>query len=202
MPSPGAAASAAGRTDSAHGAGLPKTLSVGIGCRSNSTAADIEAAVRAALGTHPFAGIVNVATIDSKAHEAGLLEFCARHALPLQLFTREQIAAIPVTSPSAAAHAHLGVDGVCEPCALLAASHAASTANTAIAANTANAASVANTGCAADPATPASHALLLVRKTVHAGITVAIACASDAPHADAAPQSSAAHPAPPNQDPR
>ncbi|WP_425606072.1 uroporphyrinogen-III C-methyltransferase [Paraburkholderia sejongensis] len=196
IPLPGSATSAAGRTDSAQRAGLTKTLSVGIGCRSHSTAADIEAAVRAALGTHPFARIAGVATIGSKADEAGLLEFCARHALPLQLFTREQIAAIPVTSPSAAAHAHLGVDGVCEPCALLAASHAVASAN---AANTAN---VANTANAANPATPASHALLLVPKTVHAGITVAIARASNAPHADAAPQSSATRPAPPNQDPR
>jgi len=130
------------------------TLSVGIGCRLHTPAADIEAAVRAALGPYAFEQIGAVATIDIKANEAGLLDFCSRHALPLQLFTREQIAAVPLDSPSAAARAHLGVDGVCEACALLAAQ-------------------------TLDPATASRRARLVVRKTVHAGVTVAIASSGD-----------------------
>ncbi|WP_320407311.1 cobalamin biosynthesis protein [Paraburkholderia atlantica] len=150
-----------------------KTLSVGIGCRLHSNAADIEAAVRAALGSNAFEQIGTLATIDTKANEAGLLEFCSRHQLPLQLFSREQIAAAPVASPSAAARAHLGVDGVCEPCALLAAA-------------------------AANSATIAQNARLLVRKTTLAGITVAIAAANDTAPGDVPP----VHPAPQHQDPR
>ncbi|WP_144137441.1 cobalamin biosynthesis protein [Paraburkholderia sp. BCC1884] len=123
-------------------------LSVGIGCRLHTTADQIEAAVHDALGSCTFDAIGVVASIDSKAQEAGLLEFCARHALRLQFFSRAQIATVSVSHPSAAASAHLGVDGVCEPCALLAASEAASTAST---------------------------ARLVVPKTVHAGVTVAIA---------------------------
>ncbi|EDZ98225.1 uroporphyrin-III C-methyltransferase [Burkholderia sp. H160] len=146
-----------------------KTLSVGIGCRLHSDAADIETAVRAALGSNDFEQIRTIATIDTKANEAGLLEFCSRHQLPLQLFSREQIAAVPVASPSLAAHAQLGVDGVCEPCALLAAA-------------------------APNSATTAQIACLVVRKTAHAGVTVAIAAANHA-----APES---HPAPQDQDPR
>ena len=131
-----------------------KTLSVGIGCRLHSPAAHIEAAVRAALGSCAFDQIRAVASIDTKADEAGLLEFCARYALPLQFFSLEQIAATSVAKPSAAVRAHLGVDGVCEPCALLAASAE-------LAANATH------------------HARLIVHKTVHAGVTVAItsACA-------------------------
>jgi cobalamin biosynthesis protein CbiG len=134
-----------------------KTLSVGIGCRAHSSAEQIDAAVRAALGAHAFDEIGTVASIDSKAHEAGLLEFCARHALRLTFFSRERIAAMPVAKPSAAAHEHLGVDGVCEPCALLAATD----------------------GLGESAKSAAPRARLLVRKTVHAGVTVAIASTTD-----------------------
>ncbi len=126
-------------------------LSVGIGCRLHSSAEQIEAAVRAALGTYRIDQIRVVASIDSKSREAGLLDFCTRHALPLAFFSREQIAAVPVETYSAAAKNHLGVDGVCEPCALLAA--------------------------AGEPT--ASRARLTVRKTIHAGVTVAIATSTD-----------------------
>ena len=123
-----------------------KTLSVGIGCRRHTSADEIETAVRAALGSHAFEEIATVASIETKADERGLLEFCARHALPLKLFSRGQIAAIGVEGASAAAREHLGVDGVCEPCALLGA-----------------------------PVARTAH--LIARKTVYAGVTVAIASA-------------------------
>ncbi|RKR38738.1 cobalamin biosynthesis protein [Paraburkholderia sp. BL17N1] len=134
-----------------------KTLSVGIGCRLHSSAEQIEAAVRGALGAHSFDEIRTVASLDIKAHEVGLLEFCASHALPLTLFSLEQIAAMHVAVPSAAAREHLGVDGVCEPCALLGA-----TADVAA-------------GLGESVIGHAPRATLLVRKTVYAGVTVAIA---------------------------
>ena len=134
-----------------------KTLSVGIGCRRHTSAEEIEAAVRAALGSQAFEHIATVASIETKAQESGLLAFCARHALPLKLFTREQIAAVHLAEPSAASREHLGVDGVCEPCALLGASlHA-------------------KARCAA------GIPRLVARKCVHAGVTVAIASTDPAP---------------------
>ncbi|MFL9947859.1 cobalamin biosynthesis protein [Paraburkholderia agricolaris] len=132
-----------------------KTLSIGIGCRLHSSAEQIEAAVRATLRSHTFGEIAAIASVDTKAHEAGLLEFCTRHALPLKLFSRAQIAAISVDDPSAAVREHLGIDGVCEPCALLAAAGAFDVAD-------------------------AHNARLLVRKTVHGGVTVAIASSGSA----------------------
>ncbi|MFM0609423.1 cobalamin biosynthesis protein [Paraburkholderia sediminicola] len=158
-----------------------KTLTVGIGCRLHSPAEEIEAAVRATLRSHTFDEISTVASIDTKAHEAGLLEFCARHALPLMLFSRAQIAAIAVDDPSAAAREHLGIDGVCEPCALLAAAAESEAASAPGAAHASTFASVASAESAAPIASPASIALsaanarLLVRKTIHNGVTVAIA---------------------------
>ncbi|ACC72323.1 cobalamin biosynthesis protein [Paraburkholderia phymatum] len=97
-------------------------LIVGIGCRRGVSAEQIEAAVRDALGgTLPFDALGAVATVDMKAGEPGLVAFCARHALPLRTFTREQIAALDArTNASHAVREHMGVDGVCEPCALLA----------------------------------------------------------------------------------
>jgi cobalamin biosynthesis protein CbiG len=155
-----------------------KTLTIGIGCRLHSSAEQIEAAVRATLGSHAFNEISAIASVDIKAHEAGLLEFCARHALRLKLFSREQIAAISVEDPSSAAREHLGIDGVCEPCALLAAAaetDAASAPGAPHASTSALVASVAPVASAASftPNTP--NARLLVRKTIHDGVTVAIA---------------------------
>ena len=153
-----------------------KTLTIGIGCRLHSSAEQIEAAVRATLGSHAFDEISVIASVDIKAHEAGLLEFCARHALPLKLFSREQIAAISVDDRSQAARKHLGIDGVCEPCALLAAAAETDAASAAAAAHaSASAASISPVASAASitPNTPSAR--LLVRKTIHDGVTVAIA---------------------------
>ncbi|MEM5329681.1 cobalamin biosynthesis protein [Paraburkholderia sp. JHI2823] len=97
-------------------------LVVGIGCRRGVTLAQVEAAVRAALGEWPLERVTAVATLDAKAGESALQAFCAAHALPLCAYTREQIAATCTQAPPcAAAQARYGVDGVCEPCARLAA---------------------------------------------------------------------------------
>ncbi len=98
------------------------SLALGIGCRRGVTLAQVDAAVRAALGAWPLESVTSVATLDVKAGEPALQAFCGAHALPLYTFTREQIAATPtIAPPSAAAQAQFGVDGVCEPCARLAA---------------------------------------------------------------------------------
>ncbi|MDE1182536.1 cobalamin biosynthesis protein [Paraburkholderia sp.] len=103
-----------------------KTLVVGIGCRRGVSADEIDAAVRAALGTHSLDAVLAIATLDTKAAEPGLHAFCACHDFPLRTFSREQITALmsgPIAglSHSVAACEHAGVAGVCEPCALLAA---------------------------------------------------------------------------------
>jgi len=100
-----------------------KSLVLGIGCRRGASCAQIEAAVQLALGNqYTLAQIREVASVDVKADEAGLLEFCRHHQLPLRIFSRIQLAARPwTTKPSAWVQENLGLDGVCEPCALLAA---------------------------------------------------------------------------------
>jgi cobalt-precorrin 5A hydrolase len=98
-----------------------KSLVVGIGCRKGVPAERIEAAVRLALGDYAIGDVREMATVDLKAKEPGLLEFCERHGLPLRVFARETLAARPwVSQPSAWVKQNVGLDGVCEPCALVA----------------------------------------------------------------------------------
>lgn len=101
-----------------------KPLVLGIGCRKLATQQQISAAVHAALAQCPgatLAQVREVATIDIKAEEPGLLAFCHAHALPLRVIGREQIAARAwVGKSSEWVLQNVGVAGVCEPAALIA----------------------------------------------------------------------------------
>lgn len=67
------------------------------------------------------AEIREIATIDLKAQEPGLLEYCERNNLPLRIIPQKLTQERPwVTNASAWVRKNEGVDGVCEPCALLA----------------------------------------------------------------------------------
>ncbi|NUU01706.1 cobalamin biosynthesis protein [Herbaspirillum robiniae] len=101
-----------------------KPLVLGIGCRKHATTEQISAAVAHALalleGT-ALAQVREVATIDIKAEEPGLLAFCATHDLPLRVISTQQIAARAwVGKPSEWVMQNVGVEGVCEPAALIA----------------------------------------------------------------------------------
>jgi cobalt-precorrin 5A hydrolase len=98
-----------------------KPLVLGIGCRRDATQWAIEAAAHKALGSRALGEVREVATIDLKANEPGLIAFCERHALPLRVMARDAVRARAWTiQPSAWVRQHVGVDGVCEPCALMA----------------------------------------------------------------------------------
>ena len=100
-----------------------KPLTVGIGCRKGVPVERIEAAVLHALaqGDLALGAVREVATVDLKGEEPGLLAFCARHALPLRVLSRATLAARPwVSRPSDWVRQNVGLDGVCEPAALVA----------------------------------------------------------------------------------
>ena len=102
----------------------PPVLAVGIGCNRGTPAAEIIAAVEETLARAELSplSIATVATIDAKADEIGLLEACRRQNWQLQIFTRAEIAAVEnLPNPSPWAMKALGVPGVAEPAALLAA---------------------------------------------------------------------------------
>jgi len=98
-----------------------KPLVVGIGCRKDVSSGRIEAAVCHALGARKINEVREVVTIDLKAKEPGLIEFCEAHSLPLRVLERETVAARSwVSRPSEWVQKNVGLDGVCEPCALIA----------------------------------------------------------------------------------
>ena len=98
-----------------------KPLVAGIGCRKGVTDLQIEECLLLALGGRQIEDVRYVATIDLKENEPGLLAFCRRMNLPLQIFSRESVAARAWSSkPSQWVKQNIGVDGVCEPCALMA----------------------------------------------------------------------------------
>ncbi|MBI5172519.1 MAG: cobalamin biosynthesis protein [Candidatus Obscuribacter sp.] len=98
-----------------------KPLTVGIGCKKGTKRESIEAAIRQALGQRALSEIREIATISLKAKEPGLVEFCRLQAIPLRIFKEEDLAPRQwLTEKSAHVKKTLGLDGVCEPCALLA----------------------------------------------------------------------------------
>ncbi|WP_425325490.1 cobalamin biosynthesis protein [Paraburkholderia sacchari] len=117
------------RTDALPATGRrPGLLTIGLGFRRDVTPGQIEAAVRMALGrleSGNMAEVMCVATLQDKAHEPALLAFCEQHRMPLVAVPAEAIGTCLDENPSLArspvAREKLGVEGVCEPCALLAA---------------------------------------------------------------------------------
>jgi len=100
-----------------------KPLVLGIGCRKGVGADKIQTAVEAALEkiSRSQEEIREVATIDIKGEEPGLLEYCQARELPLRIISQTLIKERPwVTHPSEWVRSNVGVDGVCEPSALLA----------------------------------------------------------------------------------
>ena len=102
----------------------PPRLFVGVGCNRGTPADEIAGAIRAALagaGLAP-AAVAGLASIDAKRDEAGLLDAARELGLPLTFLDAERIGAVRGPSePSAPAMRALGVAGVAEPAALLAA---------------------------------------------------------------------------------
>jgi cobalt-precorrin 5A hydrolase len=98
-----------------------KPLVVGIGCRKGVSAEQIAAAVNLALGERQLAEVREMATIDLKADEPGLLAFCEQYDVPLRVLASATVVARPwVTKASDWVQQNVGLPGVCEPCALIA----------------------------------------------------------------------------------
>jgi len=62
-----------------------------------------------------------MATIDLKAEEPGLIDFCSQYDLPLRVLSSTLLRDRSwVTQPSDWVKQTTGLNGVCEPCALIA----------------------------------------------------------------------------------
>ncbi len=100
----------------------PKSLVIGIGVNRGTGAEEIEKAVIRLFTEHGLAikSIRNIATIDLKKNESGLMEFAEKHNLPIEHFDKEFLSRVKVPSaPSAMVNRHVGTPAVCEPAAML-----------------------------------------------------------------------------------
>jgi cobalt-precorrin 5A hydrolase/precorrin-3B C17-methyltransferase len=95
-------------------------LWVGIGCERGTAKLVIEAAVRQVFQANGLAeaAIAGMATIDRKADEVGLLEFCRNREFPLRCFPATELNSIPVPNPSPVVAAEMGTASVAEAAAL------------------------------------------------------------------------------------
>jgi len=100
----------------------PKSLVIGIGCNRGTMSAEIEAAVAGVFSEHGLSlkSIRNIATIDLKKSEAGLIEFARKYRLPIEYFDKESLSDADFPSPASdIALKYVGTPAVCESAAVL-----------------------------------------------------------------------------------
>ncbi|MDK9707418.1 MAG: cobalamin biosynthesis protein [Desulforhopalus sp.] len=101
----------------------PRNLVIGVGCNRGTPKAEFEAALTELLSALRLdvACIRNLASIDKKDDEPGLLQFAAGHGWQVDFFPGEQINTLHNLAISFAALQAVGAIGVAEPAALLSA---------------------------------------------------------------------------------
>lgn len=100
---------------------IPAVAVLGVGCRKGTACVEIERALGAflAAGRVHRQAICKVCSIDLKKAEPGLTAFCAKHSLPFETYSAQQLAAVGgVFSASAFVQCVTGVDNVCERAAV------------------------------------------------------------------------------------
>lgn len=94
---------------------IPKTNILGIGCKKNCE--NVEESILAFLKVNGVSvySLREVATIDIKKHEQGILDFCDKYSLPLKTFSSEELSAQQGEFCSSDfVEKTVGVDNVCE----------------------------------------------------------------------------------------
>jgi cobalt-precorrin 5A hydrolase len=100
-----------------------KPLVIGVGCRRGVSSEQIDSAIEHGLTSiqRSRSEVREITTIDLKQDEPGLKAWCDRNGIALRVISRELVQQRPwVTQPSDWVRKSIGVDGVCEACALLA----------------------------------------------------------------------------------
>ncbi|MFN6539123.1 MAG: cobalamin biosynthesis protein [Nostoc sp. EkiNYC01] len=103
---------------------MQQVLWVGIGCKRGTSWQLINEGIEKVFEENQLceSAIAGIATIDTKALEVGLLEFCNLRNLPLKTFCAEVLSSIWVPNPSTIANQQVGTASVAEAAAILAAS--------------------------------------------------------------------------------
>ncbi|MBS6195030.1 MAG: cobalt-precorrin 5A hydrolase [Clostridiales bacterium] len=101
---------------------VPKKVTLGIGCRKGTSCEAIEKQVDRVLREQGIfrQAVSRAASIDLKKEEPGLLAFCEKWELPLEIYTGEELRQAEGNfTPSAFVNGITGVDNVCERSAVL-----------------------------------------------------------------------------------
>ena len=111
------------KTTSIHQRKISAALVLGLGCDRGTPLLTVETAINNALDSAnlDLEQVVQLASIDKKQDEVALLDLAEKLALPFYFYTAEQLAAVPVPSPSAVVMKYVGTPSVSEAAAILAA---------------------------------------------------------------------------------
>jgi cobalamin biosynthesis protein CbiG len=98
-------------------------LWVGIGCQRGVSKLVIQRAIESVFTEYDLdlATIAGIATIDRKANEPGLLEYCRESGWFLKIYSPERLNSVTVTHPSPLVSGLVGTASVAEAAALCAA---------------------------------------------------------------------------------
>jgi|WetSurMetagenome_2_1015567.scaffolds.fasta_scaffold05992_7 cobalt-precorrin 5A hydrolase len=101
----------------------PRNLVVGIGCNRGTPVDEILDLMRSVFCRERLSlmSIRNLASVDLKADENGIIEAGRLLGRPARFYSRQQIEKVAVPNPSPTVLAHVGVESVCEATALLSA---------------------------------------------------------------------------------
>lgn len=100
----------------------PRVLWIGIGCERGTSRKLIEMAIEQVCQRHHLASeaIAGIATIDIKADEVGILEYCREQNFPLKTFSADMLNSVAVPNPSNIVAQEVGTPSVAEAAAILA----------------------------------------------------------------------------------
>ena len=96
---------------------VPRTVTVGLGCRRGTTEEVISDAVRQVLGEYKIdvRAIARIASIDVKRGEEGLASYALKNNFPAAFYSAEELAAVPGEfTESEFVKRTVGVGNVCE----------------------------------------------------------------------------------------
>lgn len=99
----------------------PKVIVLGIGCNRGTPMEEIEGVVLDTLEQLRLSvkSVRNIATIELKKDEPGLIALAEKYGWPIDVYTPEELNSVPLEDPSETVFRYTGAYGVSEPAALL-----------------------------------------------------------------------------------
>lgn len=99
----------------------PKSLVLGMGCNRGTSMEELEQEMLTTLEELSLSvkSVRNIATIDLKKDEEGLLALCAKYGWELVTYTPAELNTVKLPNPSETVFKYTGAYGVSEPAALL-----------------------------------------------------------------------------------